>query len=270
MALKRIRNIVKKEWRVMFSELNSALFVTLLPLIIVGQGILLIWIATEFGVEAMINNPIFQTAIEKLTTAFPELLGSTIAEQSQVLLLSQSGIYLLTIPAMIAISFATFSIVEEKQTRSLEALLATPVRTWELLLGKALSGAVPAIIMTWICAGIFIIGMVALGWSNLITFVVAPSWFITLFLLAPAVAMLSFMLGIIGSSRARDARSAQNFVIIIILPIFALIGIQVTGLLWFTPLLTLALALAFFAADFFSLKIATRLFQRESIVVNWR
>lgn len=50
---------------------------------------------------------------------------------------------------MIAKNIATFSIVEEKQTKTLEPLLATPVQTWELLIGKALSGAIPAVIMSW-------------------------------------------------------------------------------------------------------------------------
>ncbi|MDO8690324.1 MAG: ABC transporter ATP-binding protein [Dehalococcoidia bacterium] len=58
------------------------------------------------------------------------------------------------LPTMIAINFATFSIVDEKLSGSLEPLLATPVRTWELLLGKALAGVIPALIITWVCAGI--------------------------------------------------------------------------------------------------------------------
>ena len=56
----------------------------------------------------------------------------------RVLLLSQFKFFLLLIPTMIAVSFATFSIIEEKQSRSLEPLLATPVKTREVLLGKAL------------------------------------------------------------------------------------------------------------------------------------
>ena len=96
-----------------------------------------------------------------------------------------------------------------------------------------------------------------------------PSWFISLFVLTPVVAVLSFMLGVIASSRAGDARSAQNIVIIIILPILMLIGVQVAGVIWFTPLLTLALALVIGMADVLVLWIAVRLFQRESIVVKW-
>ncbi len=260
MTRRRIRNILRKEWEVMFSDLNSVLFITLLPLLIVGQAILLIWLVVQFGGEGILANPMFQTAMEKLRAVLPSLAGLPVGEQFQVLLL---------IPMMIAISFATFSIVEEKLSRSLEALLATPVRTWELLLGKALSGALPALLITWLCTGVFLLGTVGLGWGHLLDLVLTPSWFICLFLLTPVVAVLSFMLGIIGSSRARDAKSAQNIVVVIVLPVLALIGVQVTGLVWFTPLLTLALALGIGMADIFVLRVATRLFQRESIVVRW-
>jgi hypothetical protein len=101
-------------------------------------------------------------------------------------------------------------------------------------------------------------------------FVVTAGWFLTLFLLTPAVAILSFMLGVTGSSRAKDARSAQNTALIIVLPVLALIGIQITGILWFTPSLILVMALAIGIADFISLRAAVRLFRRESIVVQWR
>lgn len=253
----------------MSSDLNSLLFVTLLPLLIIGQAVLLIWLIDYFGGEAIIANPIFQTALEKLREAIPLVAGFTVGEQLKVLLLSQFNFYLLLIPTMIAISFATFSIVDEKLSHSLEALLATPVRTWELLLGKALSGTVPALVITWVCAGIFILGIVGLGWGQLVDLVLTSSWFISLFLLTPAVALLSFMLGVIGSSRAKDARTAQNIVVVIVLPVLAFIGLQVTGLVWFTPLATLALALGIAVLDIFMLRIAVGLFQRESIIVKW-
>lgn len=254
----------------MSHDLNSVLFVTLLPLLIVGQVILFIWLIDYFGSEAIIANPIFQAALGKLGEALPLAAGLPVREQLQVLLLSQFNFYLLLIPTMIAISFATFSIVDEKLSGSLEALLATPVRTWELLLGKALSGAVPALVVTWVCAGIFILGVIGLGWGQLVKLVLNPSWFISLFLLTPVVALLSFMLGIVGSSRAKDARSAQNLVLFIIFPVFALIAVQVTGQVWFTPVLTLILALGLGLVDVLVLRVAVGLFQRESIVVKWQ
>jgi ABC-2 type transport system permease protein len=270
MSRRRIRNILLKEWALLFTDLNSAFIVTLLPFLVVGQGILYIWLASKFAGGSMLTSQVFQTALEKLVEAMPGVSQLPSEEQLLVLLLNQFNFFLLLIPTMIAISVATFSIVEEKLSGSLEALLATPVRTWELLLGKALAGAIPALVVTWLSAGVFLLIVSALGWGHLSRFVVTAGWFLTLFLLTPAVAILSFMLGVTGSSRAKDARSAQNTVLVIIFPVLALIGIQITGIIWFTPSLILVLALVIIIADFITLRTAVRLFRRESIVVQWR
>jgi ABC-2 type transport system permease protein len=270
MGRRHVRNILLKEWALLFTDLNSALVVALLPFLFVGQGTLYIWLASKFAGGSMLATQVFQTALQKLVEAIPGVAQLSGNEQLLVLLLNQFNFFLLLIPTMIAISVATFSIVDEKLSGSLEALLATPVKTWELLLGKALAGAVPAVVMTWLSAGVFLLVALALGWGRLIGYVVTTEWFLTLSLLTPAVAILSFMLGVAGSSRAKDARSAQTIALLIIFPVFALIGIQITGVVWFTPLLILVLALVIIMADFITLRAAVRLFRRESIVVQWR
>ena len=77
------------------------------------------------------------------------------------------------------------------------------------------------------------------------------------------------MLGVIGFSQAKGARSTQNIVIAFVFLVLALIGLQVTGLVWFIPLATLALAPGIAVLDVVILRIAVGLFQRESIVVKW-
>ncbi|MBI4302983.1 MAG: ABC transporter permease subunit [Chloroflexi bacterium] len=269
MTRKRLDNILRKEWKLIFTELNSSLMITLLPLLIVAQALFYIWLIARYGTEAIISNQILQAALEKLANALPSVASLPIEQQLQVLLLSQFNLFLLLIPTMVAINIAAFSIVEEKISRSLEPLLATPVRTWELLLGKALAGAIPALIVTWFYSLVFLAAVKMLGWGHLLPFVLTSSWFISLFLLTPAVAVLSFMLGVVGSSKAADAKSAQNIALVIIFPIMALVGVQVAGLVFFTPLLTLALALGVGLIDVIVLRIAVQLFQRESIVVKW-
>jgi ABC-2 type transport system permease protein len=259
-----------KEWQVLFTDLNSVLLVTLLPLLIVAQGVSYVWLAARFGGSTMTASPVFQNALSRLVHEMPALAQATGEQRLLVLLLSQCTFFLLLIPAMIAINVATFSIVDEKVSGSLEALLATPVRTWELLLAKALAGAIPALVVTWLSAGVFLLAVRALGWGEQAVMVTNATWFLMLFLLTPAVAMLSFMLGVIGSSRARDAKGAQSLAVIVVLPVLALIGVQVTGIVWFTPLLTLALALGVGLADAITLFIAVKLFARETVVTRWR
>ena len=270
MSRKRIINIVLKEWRFLFTDFNTIFLVTFLPLLIIGQLLLYIWLAVTFIGESTLSIGILQNAMVNLQASTPEVSLLTTGEQFQVLLLSQFSFYMLLIPVMISVSVATFSIVDEKLSGSLEALLATPVKTWELLLGKALAGALPSLAATWVCSGIFILAVMAIGWGYLLEMVTTPVWFISLFLFTPAVTVLSFLLGVIGSSRAKDSKSAQNLVVLVVLPVLGLIVLQITGVLWFSTIPAILLALGIFAVDLIVLRIAVTLFQRESIVIKWR
>ncbi len=267
---KRIKNIVSKEWKTTFGNINSGLFITLLPLIITAQALVLIYLAMNFAGADVLIKTILGKGMENWVNLFPELAELSLIDRFQVFFFAQFPFYLLLIPIMIAVSFATFSIIEEKQERTLEPLLATPVRTWELLLGKALAGAIPSLLITWFCAGLFLLGITWMGSAHLLKFVLNAQWFISLFLLVPLFSLLAFMLGVIASSRANDPKTAQNIAVIVIFPILAILGLQLTGFAVFTLTKLLVLSVVMIIAIFFVLHIAIRLFQRESIVVRWK
>jgi len=144
------------------------------------------------------------------------------------------------------------------------------VRTGELLLGKALAGAVPALVVSWACAGISLIVFNVMEWGYLSPYLLTANWYLNLFLLTPLIAILSFLLGVIGSARAKDARNAQTLSMFIILPVFALIAAQVTGVLWLSPLVTVILGVVIFFIDLAVMRLSVRLFQRESIIIKWK
>ena len=249
---RRVWNVVRMEWAGIAATPSSLLFLLVIPILLVGQAIFLSWIVPRFVNPAILGQ------------------GAGDSDTLRLLILRQFPFFVLLIPAMIANVFATLSIVEEKVTRTLEPLLATPVRTWELLIGKVAAGAVPALMVAWTSAAIFIAVGFALGWGPLLRTLLTATFFLSLFLLTPAVSLMSFVLGVIGSSRASDAKAAQNLAVVIIFPIFALIAVQVTGLVEFTPLRTLLLSLVLFAVDGLLLRAAVRLFARESILTRWK
>jgi ABC-2 type transport system permease protein len=249
---RRVWNVVRMEWSGIAATPSSLLFLAVIPALLVGQAVFLSWIVPRF-VNPAILGP-----------------GPGDADALRLLILKQFPFFVLLIPAMIANVFATLSIVEEKVTRTLEPLLATPVRTWELLVGKIVAGAVPALLVAWASAALFTAAGFGFGWGPLLRILFTPTLFLSMFLLMPAVSLMSFVIGVIGSSRASDAKAAQNLAVVIIFPIFALIAVQVAGLVAFTPLRTLFLSLALLAADGLLLRAAVRLFARESIVTRWK
>ena len=73
----------------------------------------------------------------------PEWATFTAAELAGAFAVQQFLAFFLLMPAYIPLSIATFSIIGEKQARTLEPVLATPIRTAELLTGKAVAALVP-------------------------------------------------------------------------------------------------------------------------------
>src|SRR5580693_1127906 len=132
--------------------------------------------------------------ISHLSTLLPAAARLAPAERLQVLIGYQFVIYLLLVPLMIALSVTTFSIFEERRSHTLEPLLATPVRTWELLVGKALAGWLPALGLTWLCALLFVLGFSAFASRTAMTVLLGPAWFVSLLLLTPLIALLALFL----------------------------------------------------------------------------
>ena len=66
----------------------------------------------------------------------PEWASFTPRELAGAFAVQQFLVFFLLMPAYIPLSIATFSIIGEKQARTLEPVLATPIRTVELLAGK--------------------------------------------------------------------------------------------------------------------------------------
>ena len=130
--------------------------------------------------------------------------------------------YFLLIPAMVPMAIATQSIIGEKTARSLEPQLATPMEVSELLTGKALAAAAPAVVATW---SVFILyGLVngAIADPRLTLLIFNEEWRLAMLTLVPLICLLSVLLGIIVSAKVNDARTAQQIGGFIVIPIIAI------------------------------------------------
>jgi len=120
----------------------------------------------------------------------PDLAGLPPAELAQTLVGRQFSVLFLLLPVFVPSVLASYAIVGEKRDRTLEPVLATPIRTWELLLGKALGALVPALSITLASAGLFVAGILAFAVTDRVReLVVTPGWLLAVGLDAP---MLKF------------------------------------------------------------------------------
>src|SRR4029078_8835514 len=80
----------------------------------------------------------------------PEWGAVSDAEVAGAFAVQQFLAFFLLMPAYIPLSIATFSIIGEKQARTLEPVLATPIRTVQLVTWKAIAALVPGVLAGWL------------------------------------------------------------------------------------------------------------------------
>jgi ABC-2 type transport system permease protein len=137
--------------------------------------------------------------------------------------------YFLIIPAMVPMAIATQSVIGEKVARSLEPQLATPMEVGELLAGKALAAAAPAIIATWVVYVSYGLVNGAIADPVLTGLIFNDVWRVAMISLVPLICLLSVLLGIVVSSRVGDPRTAQQIGGFVVLPIIAVAVAQFFG-----------------------------------------
>lgn len=200
----------------------------------------------------------------------PEWASFTPGELAGAFAVQQFLVFFLLMPAYIPLSIATFSIIGEKQARSLEPVLAAPIRTSELLAGKAVAALVPGVLAGWMTYAIFVVLASLLYGPALFGVVTDPSWLAGVFLLGPAVGLSSVVAGVIVSARVNDPRVAQQIGGVVIVPVIALVLLQATGTLLVGPVGYTLLAIIVLAVSVIGLRIGVRLFDREAILTRWR
>ena len=173
-------------------------------------------------------------------------------------------------PAYIPLSIATFSIIGEKQARTLEPVLATPIRTVELLTGKAIAALVPGVLAGWTTYVSFVLLASIVYGPNLQYVVTDTSWLVGVFILGPAVGLSSVVAGVITSSRVSDPRVAQQIGGIIIVPIIAVTLLQATGTVLVGATGYFLMALLVLVVSLLGLRAGVELFDREAILTRWR
>ena len=189
----------------------------------------------------------------------------------QVFMVSQFVFMFMIIPLTIPATIAAYSIVGEKTTRSLEPLLATPITTIELLLGKSLAAVIPAVLATFAAFGIFAVGTWMLVPNRIMLLAILDArWLLAVFVVGPLLAWLSVIFSVMVSSRVNDPRVAEQLSVVIIVPLLAMFFGQMAGLLIIDRQLVIVIALALVLVDALLTYFAVQLFQRETILTRWK
>jgi len=268
---KRIISIIAlKEWRIASKDINTMMMITMLPLLVIGQMTLVIYLIYRFANISELQGGFIMKGIEGVSSIFPFVASLPFKEQVLSVAVLQMPLYTILIPVMIAIYLSAFTIIEEKTRRTLEPLLATPARTDEILAGKAIVALAPAYIVTVICYFLVSVASFFIFGPQQTSILLSPLFIIAIIIITPLIGLLSFLLGVMSSARQTDVKSAQNTSLLIILPIFAIIGIQIAGFVVLNLAGILASAVILFLLDILLLKAAVKVFSRERILTDWK
>ncbi|MGD9901907.1 MAG: ABC transporter permease subunit [Vicinamibacterales bacterium] len=259
----RIGAVIAKE----FAELRATPSVLLGPLAMLATAVA-VPLAVAVGIPAWTGETL--AAADDLVALArsggrADALGDEAAVQAY--LLGQFLPLFVLVPVVGAMALVTTSIVDELRSRTLEPLLATPITTLELLVAKA-AGAF-AVAMALLAAGLVTFAAVVAATAGVAVVAALASWNGAVLLggLAPAATAAALLLGVVVSSRVRDARTAQQFSVVVVLPLVALFvgqlgaGVGTAALLGASAvgwLVAAALALA-----------GVRVFDRERILTRW-
>jgi ABC-2 type transport system permease protein len=200
----------------------------------------------------------------------PSLQGLTLHEYTQGLIGTEfSNIFFLL--AMIVPSvIAAYSIIGEKSNHTLEPLLATPVRQWQLLAAKMLSALLPSVLITWISGSLFIAELAIFTDANVVSHVATGGWLILFIAGTPLLGLIAVAVMTAISSRVNDTRTAQQLSIWAVVPIAGVILGELSGQFELTVLVAIVTSLILIPVAILLTWGAAQLFQRETILTRWK
>lgn len=173
-------------------------------------------------------------------------------------------------PITSAMSVAASSVITEKQARTLEPLLVTPITTLELLGGKLLGALLPALGITVVTLVLYLTVVTLTAHPGVFGFLLGARTLGVVFVIGPLAAMVALLLAVCVSSRVNDARTAQQLGVFVILPIPALLIGQIFGGIELTTPLIAWIALGLVVVNAGLMWFAIKLFDRETILTRWK
>lgn len=265
--MKHIWTIVDKEWSEVFQHRMVLFTMIFIPLVFVILPLVMLYVTGQSVTPAM-PDAAADVPAEFLSVCSPEM---TAEDCMQVYLINMFLLLFMMMPVIIPVTIAAYSVVGEKATRSLEPLLATPISTFELLAGKSLAAAIPAIIVGWVSFGIFLIALPLIGVSSVvIRYIISPTWLLGVLVAGPLMAIAAVNFALFVSSRVNDPRVAEQISVLLVIPILAGLFAQLAGMIVIDLFVMLSFISGLALVDVGMIYLGVSIFQRETILTRWK
>jgi len=268
MNRKQIRTIVKKELKELKNDkaVIAVMIVVPLVLLVAMPLVVLLLGMDERAMQQLV--PSLKVVITNMVNYAP----TTISPEK----LPIYAIYryllpplMLLIPVMISNMIASNGFIGEKEKRTIEALLYTPISKRTLIMGKTLAALVPAILITWLFSIIYSIIANVAG-HFLLNQLLFPNieWLLMILFVVPAITFLSIVLVILISQRMKTSKSAQAVSMFLVLPIMGMVITQAIGAIFIDAWMLLLIFIILVIFDIIIFSIAAKKFNTEKYILS--
>lgn len=267
MDMRRVMLVIRKDLK----ELTSNRMVVL-PMIIVPLVFCVVLPGAVAGFGLGLNNldMINGADLLKNVVDFYPIPASLTAMTQKIVYVILNFTFIpmfMVVPLMVATIISANAIVGEKERRTLETLLYTPITNREFIVAKLSSAFIPAFAAALIgFVGYFVVG-------NLVSMLIIHElvirswiWLPAMLLLAPSVSLLGLTMTLFVSLKAKTFMEAQQTAGIIVLPLILLVIVQITGVVIFNALYLVIFSLVLLGIDYLLIVRVLPKFTREGII----
>lgn len=266
-----IKALVRKDIRAITASIQLWLPMLIVPLIIgVTMPAILIWLASRVELRSIGNIGFLLDSLDILSSSgqIPELASMATDNHRIVyyLALYMFAPLFLIIPVMASSILTANSFAGEKERKTLEGLLFTPISMDTLFKGKVLAALIPSILLSWITFLIY--GIIA----NILMYpmfgaMMFPNWNWILLVLwvVPSCSLMVILLNVLISAKVRGFQEAYQLGGLIVIPLLALIAGQASGMLLISPVLLLLIGAALLLISLVLLRLVSLWNSRQQL-----
>jgi ABC-2 type transport system permease protein len=237
----RVRAVVRKEVRDYRRNRFVLGTMTVLPIL--------------FLVNPIVN--IFTAPTDVSHTALDARVGSTM-------------LFLLLVPVILPATISASSIVTEREQGTLEPVLTTPLRSEELLIGKALAALIPAAAIAYAMLGIFLLTVKLFAHPQIADVALEGPRILAQVLFIPLLAGWAIWAGLAVSVRANDVRVAQQLGTLASLPPVAVASLMAFNVITPSWRVAVLFAVGLMLLDVMAYRLIAPMFDRERLITARR
>ncbi|OCN05383.1 ABC transporter permease [Erysipelotrichaceae bacterium MTC7] len=197
-----------------------------------------------------------------------DLAGDSVLDALLSLILNQTiPIFFMLIPIMCASVMAASSFVGEKEKRTLETLLYSPLSLRDIFKAKVLASTIISLLITY---ATFILMVLILNVEFQLLdgtfFIPGLSWLWVMVLLVPACTLLAITFIVKGSAKSKSMEEAQQKAAFLVMPILLAFISQFMGFVIISPFMILIAGVILFIIGYLMLQKTTNAFTYETLI----